>query len=231
MRCSRRSGCSPPCGTRTARSPSTGSPRARRRRPDYDEAQLREETGLLPRVSPIGTRRRSSPASGTSRRSRSPASTRRASRTPPTPSCRPCGCGSARGSRPVSATRSTTRCSRRTCGRTRRSARSSSSRTPTWGSRSSSTPSGWAVAEAKATMAEAYGAEAVEMGVRRVDPVHRRPRRAVPGRPDPDHRRRGPRLAGAQPERVPAPRHVPARDPRRDLPACSHEQQHAESPA
>ena len=43
---------------------------------------------------------------------------------------------------------------------------------------------------------------------RRLDPVHRRLRRALPGRRDHRHRRRGPRHAGARRQRVAAPRRV-----------------------
>ena len=77
----------------TAPSPSTGSRSADLETPEYDEAQLRAEAGLLDGVSPIGDGTDPLAASGRSRRSRSRASTHRMSRTPRTPSSPACACG------------------------------------------------------------------------------------------------------------------------------------------
>ena len=62
--------------------------------------------------------------------------------------------------------------------------------------------------EARAAFHDAWGVEPVDIGRRRVDPVRRRLRRAVPGCRDPRHRCRGPRRARARRQRVAAPRRV-----------------------
>ncbi len=132
--------------------------------PDYDEATLRAESGLLEGVSPIGPRSILS-ASGTSRPSRSPdgmppgrggiqhhSPRRRAS-------------SSARGSLPGRTRRRLSPRSRRTCVRTPPSARSSSSPTSTAATPSWSTHSGWAVEEARASFADGYGVDSVDVGI------------------------------------------------------------------
>ena len=98
MRCSPRSNCSRRSGRRTAPSPSRDS-RATRPRPP---TTTRRSCAKRPACSTASSR--SAPATccrapGTSRRSPSPASTPPASGTPRTPSCRACGCASARASR------------------------------------------------------------------------------------------------------------------------------------
>ena len=60
-------------------------------------------------------------------------------------------------------------------------------------------------------------------GIGRIDPVHRRSRRPVPGRADPGHRRRGSRHASAQPQRIAAPAELPEGDPRRGAAAVASE--------
>ena len=196
----------------TARSRSTGCSSGMPRRPSTPKQTLRDEAGLSRRCQPDRTRHDPQPhleqAVDHGHRDRLRRASRAASNTL-----------DARGHRrdqrprragPAGRTTPTPR-SRRTCVRTRRSARELAFSDVDCGDGFLVDTSGWAVGDGAGRLRRGLRRRAGRHRRGRLDPVHRRSRARVPRRADPRHRRRGPALAGAQPQRVPAPRHVPPR--------------------